>query len=159
MTDTATLSASTRVWVYQSHPPFAKADVPAVLAQLRAFAREWISHNQQLRAHADLLHERFIVLMVDESQAGASGCSIDSSVRFLKALQTQYGVDLFDRLVFSYLDGEQAVSVGREEFARRFVEGIIHDDTPVFDTLVSNKSDFDQGFIKPLRQSWHKRMV
>lgn len=153
------LPPSTRIWIYQSNEPFPASEIPSVQQQVQEFAQQWISHNRQLRAHGDVLHNRFVVLMVDESQADASGCSIDKSVYFLKNLQAQYGVDLFDRMRFSYLDGEEVKTVSREEFAKLYAEGKINNDTLVFDTLVNNKGDFDQAFVKPLGKSWHKRMV
>lgn len=153
------LPPTTRIWIYQSNKPFADQDIPEIKQTVQDFAQQWISHNRQLRAHGDLLHKRFVVLMVDESQADASGCSIDKSVYFLKSLQATYDVDLFDRMRFSYLDGEDVKTVSRDEFAQLYAEGKINGDTLVFDTLVNNKGDFDNHFTKPLKESWHKRMV
>lgn len=149
----------TRLWVYQAAQPLPDEAVPEVEAKLRAFAQQWVSHNRQLRAGAEVLHNRFLVLLVDESQADASGCSIDKSVYFLKQLQAEYGVDLFNRMVFSYQKDGQVHTVPREEFAQRYQSGVIDDETPVFDTLVDTKAAFDQGWVKPLAQSWHKRLV
>ena len=159
MTAYDVLPDSTRVWIYLANQPFKEEDIPVIRREAQAFAQSWISHNRQLRAHADVLHNRFIVLMVDESQADASGCSIDKSVYFLKQLQAEYGVDLFDRMAFSFKDGEEVFTVPREEFARLYQEGRINDHTLVFDTLVSTKEELDQKWLKPLSQSWHKRMV
>ncbi len=118
-----------------------------------------MSHNRQLKAFGDLIHRQFIVLMVDESQAGASGCSIDSSVRFIKALQAEYQLDLFDRMTFTYLEGEEVKTANRDTFSALYQAGTIDDSTLVFDTLVDNKAKFETAWIKPLGQSWHKRMV
>lgn len=159
MTLPETLPDTTRVWIYQANSPFLKQDTPAIRKKIQNFATSWVSHNRALRSFGDILHNRFVVLMVDESQAGASGCSIDSSVRFLKSLQNEYGVDLFDRMVFSFQQDGEVVSLGREDFSRWYAEGKIDDDTLVFDTLVSNKKDFIENWIKPLGKSWHKRMV
>jgi len=159
MTTYDILPDSTRVWIYQANRPFREEDIPEIRHKAQAFAQSWISHNRQLRAHADVLHNRFVVLMVDESRADASGCSIDKSVYFLKQLQAEYGVDLFDRMAFSYMDGEEVATVPRETFARLYQEGKINDDTLVFDTLVSTKEGLNRNWLKPLGQSWHKRMV
>lgn len=154
------LSPQSRVWVYQATTPFRQEDLPEIQDRLAQFARSWVSHNQQLMAFATVHNERFVVLMVDETMAGASGCSIDKSVYFLKSLQEAYGVELFDRMYFSYLghDG-QVETVPRDEFARRYADGLITNDTMVFDTLVSTKADYEQQWIKPLGVSWHQRMV
>ena len=97
-----TLHDQSRIWIYQSNQAFSEEDLPIVKAKLQNFARQWVSHSRALKASADIHYKRFIVLTVDETQAGASGCSIDSSVRFLQQLQTEYGVDLFDRMNFSF---------------------------------------------------------
>lgn len=154
-----TLPDTTRVWIYQSNQPIPDAAVPEVRQKIRSFADSWVSHNRALRSFGDLWHNRFVILMVDESQAGASGCSIDSSVHFLKSLQAEYGVDLFDRMVFTFRHGDEVISLKREDFARWYEEGKIDDETPVFDTLVNNKKDLETSWVKPLGKSWHKRMV
>ena len=159
MTPYDTLPDTTRVWIYQANRPFEEKDIPAIRQKIQAFAQRWVSHNRQLRAFGDLLHRQFVVLMVDENQADASGCSIDKSVYFLKQLQAEYEVDLFDRMTFTYKDGAQVVTATRDVFARLYREGQISDDTLVFDPLVDNKGDFDRAWVKPLGQSWHKRMV
>ena len=160
MQDYQTLSDQSKVWIYQSNRVFADKDVPKIRAYVRQFAAQWISHNRQLKAFGDVFHNRFIVLMVDESQAGASGCSIDKSVYFLKELQNEFEVDLFDRMSFSFVAPDGTVmTVPREEFAKSYAEGKISDETPVFDTLVATKGAFDREFKKPLSASWHRRMV
>lgn len=153
------LPDSTRVWVYQSNQPFPEREIADLRANIQQFVANWISHNQQLRAFGDILHNRFIVLMVDESRAGASGCSIDKSVHFLQRLQTHYGVDLFDRMQFSYLKDDTVHTVPRAEFSRLFQANEIDESTLVFDNLVTTKGDFEQKWTKPLAESWHKRMV
>ena len=153
------LSDDTRVWIYQSNQPFKKEEEAQVRTYIQQFAQQWVSHNRQLKAFGDLLHRQFVILMVDESQAGASGCSIDSSVRFMKGLQAEFGVDLFDRMSFTYLEGEEVKTADRATFAALYQAGKISDETPVFDTLVNNKGKFEREWIKPLGQSWHKRMV
>ncbi len=148
-----------RVWVYQSNRPFTPDEIESLNRQLGNFARQWVSHNQLLKASAQVVFDRFIVLMVDEGQVGAGGCSIDRSVAFLKDLQAQYGMDLFDRMLFSYLDGEKITTLSRDAFAKGYRDGTIHDATVVFDPLISDKLSFDRAFAKPLSESWMKRMV
>ena len=154
-----TLPASTRVWIYQSNDVLPEGEIPLIKAKIQQFAERWVSHNRQLRAYGDILHNRFLVLMVDESQAGASGCSIDSSVAFVKSLQAEYQVDFFDRMRFSFKQGDKVLTLSRDEFAKWYQEGRIGDDTLVFDTLVKDKAAFEAAFEKPLAESWHARMV
>ncbi len=154
-----TLPASTRVWIYQASQPMDVTTASHVQAHLIQFTEKWVSHNQALRAIGLVYHQQFIVLMVDESQAGASGCSIDKSVHFLQLLEQEYQLNLFDRMRFTFMDDGQVQTAARDEFARLYQEGKINDETLVFDNLVNNKGDFDAQWLKPLGESWHKRMV
>jgi hypothetical protein len=153
------LSPTTRLWIYQANEPFESADIPAVEGSLQKFAREWVSHNNKLNTAAAVLHNRFVVLGVDESAYGASGCSIDSSVHFLKQLGAHYQRDLFDRMRFSYEKDGMVYTVGKEEFAKLYAQGEINDETIVFDPLVTTVADLQTNFRKPLKDSWHARFV
>lgn len=148
-----------RVWIYQSDKPWTDANAAAIERSTQAFAQQWVSHNNQLSAFGKVFHNQFVVLMVDERQAGASGCSIDKSVHFMQALEQEYGISLFDRMTFTYKEGDKVATATRAEFAALYKAGKINDETLVFDNLVNTKADFEGAWLKPLGQSWHKRMV
>ncbi len=153
------LPDTTRIWIYQSNISFSDTDIPKLRTTLQSFAKNWVSHNKMLRTYADVYHNYFIVLMVDESLTGASGCSIDSSVRFMQQLQAEYKVNLFDRMCFAYLKNGKVKTASREEFSSLYEQKRITDDTLVFNNLVNTKRDFEQKWQIKLADSWHKRMV
>ena len=159
MTAMQDFPASTRVWVYQADRPFTPTESVQLKEIVDRFAQHWASHNRQLRAHGDLLHGRFILLMVDENQADASGCSIDKSVHFLQQVETEFGVGLFDRMTFTWMDEGEVKAADSMEFARLYQAGEINDQTLVFDNLVKTKGELDEKWLRPLAQSWHKRFV
>ena len=153
------LSDTSRVWIYQSSRAFTDAENNMISNQLQLFADQWVSHNSALSAYGGIFHRQFVVLMVDESRAGASGCSIDSSVRFLQQLASHYEVDLFDRLTFAYQLNDEVKTTHRDEFAALYQSGQITDDTLVYDNLVTTKEDFENRWMKPLKDSWHLQLV
>ncbi len=153
------LPDTSRVWVYLSNRPFSQAERQRLERVLAAFAASWQSHGQAVPARAGLVLDHFIVLVADDSQVGMGGCSIDASVRLLKQLEAELGVQLFERMRFAWWDGKQVRTALRDEFARLYAEGEIDDQTLVFDTLVHNLADFKKHFLKPLSASWHRRMV
>ena len=154
-----TLSDSSRVWIYQSNRPFTEEELQRLQPAIARFTSQWVSHNRQLKAFGDVFHKQFVVLMVDEGQADASGCSIDSSVHFIKQIEGAFEVDLFDRMTFTFKEGDEIKTAPRDLFAKLFKEGKISGETFVFDNLVKTKKEFEESWIKPLNQSWHKRMV
>ena len=153
------LPDTARVWIYQSNRIFTEAEAQRLNTILQQFAEQWTSHNRALRANASLLHDRFIVLLVDESIAGASGCSIDKSVHFMQAIEQEFKVQLFDRMNFAYQQGSEIRTANRDEFVSLYAQGIISDETIVFDNLIKTKGELSAGWQKPLSESWHARMV
>jgi hypothetical protein len=106
------------------------------------------------------MQNRFVVLMVDESQAGASGCSIDKSVYFVQGVEQAFGVKMFDRMLFAYQNEAGEVKTASSiEFDQLYKNGLINDETLVFDNLVKTKADFEGKWLKPLKDSWHARFV
>ncbi len=159
MDDFQHFPAETRVWIYQSNKYLPDEAAQALKQVVNQFAQNWVSHNRQLRAHGDVLHNRFILLAVDESQADASGCSIDKSVHFLKQVENQLGVDLFDRMNFAWKEGNEVKTAPSQEFAELYQSGQINNETLVFDNLVKTKGELEENWLKPLNKSWHRRFV
>lgn len=159
MTPYEQMDATSKVWIYQSSQAFTDEEVSEINTQIQNFVTNWVSHNNALKAFGQLYHNRFIVLMVDESKAGASGCSIDKSVHFIKAMGHHHGMDFFDRMNFAYQKDNEIKTAHRETFAELFQIGKIDNTTLVFDNLVKTKADFESKWLLPLKDSWHARMV
>lgn len=89
-----------KVWLYQSDRAFTTAEKITIEKQLQDFINEWAAHGTKLKAQGELVGDFHVVLAVDECVYGASGCSIDASVRFMKSLGDQFGIDFFNRMNF-----------------------------------------------------------
>ncbi|AMR34221.1 ABC transporter ATPase [Mucilaginibacter sp. PAMC 26640] len=148
-------SSHTRVWIYQSDRKLTDAETLQIQVQLDNFTTGWTAHNNQLKAKAEIRYNRFLILFVDESQAGASGCTIDKSVNFMKQLEPQFGINLFDRFNLAYRDGEEIVSVPRHQFEELLKEGKIGTSTIVFNNMAQNLSDLQTKWEVPFKDSWH----
>lgn len=153
------LPGNARVWIYQSTRTFSPDETARIRVMAQDFATKWVSHNRSLKAAADVYHNLFVVLMVDESQAGASGCSIDKSTYFIKELEQAFQTDFFDRLNFAYWQDEQVKMARREALTELYGKGLVNDETLIFDNMVNNKADFDAAWRKPIGQSWHKNFI
>lgn len=148
-----------RVWIYQSTRPFTDTETTFLTSQINGFVGEWTAHRKTLLAAGAVFYNQFIVLSVDESLNDASGCSIDASVYFIKDIENQYNVQLFERMNFAYLDGETVKTVPSTAFPQLYTEGAISDETMVFDNLVNTVGALKTAWLKPLKTSWHRRFV
>jgi hypothetical protein len=148
-------SENSRVWVYQSNKKLTDEEVQQLQHQLDSFTIGWTAHNNQLKAKAEIRYNRFLILIVDESQAGASGCSIDKSVNFIKQIEEQYNIKLLDRFNLAYRDGSEVLSAPRHDFEEMLKNGSINTNTIVFNNMVQNLKELQAKWEVPFKDSWH----
>jgi hypothetical protein len=154
------LPDSSRVWIYQSNRAFTSEESNTIQNALNHFVKEWRSHGKEVVANGTLRYNRFVIFTVDESYEAPSGCSIDSSVAFIKELEQQYKVDMFDRFNFAYKSDDTTVeSADRITFAELYAEQKINATTTVFNNLVNTKADLQDNWETTIEASWHKNMV
>lgn len=92
------LSTNSKVWVYTADRSLSSDEASYLQKQSSLFVYDWAAHGVGLKAEALVYKNRFLILAVDESQANASGCSIDSSVKFVKAMGSEIETDFFNRM-------------------------------------------------------------
>lgn len=152
-------SPHSKVWIYQSSRPFTENEIKTLNEKLLAFATQWTAHNQQLHAGAKVLEDRFILLMVDETNSEASGCSIDKSVHFMKELEKLLHISLFDRMLVNYRNGDSLHTTNLDNLVALYNSGEVNGDTEVYNPLVHTKKELDENFVVPLNNSWVKQFV
>lgn len=100
-------SDQAKVWVYQADRFLSETEVAWVKEQLEAFIPTWNAHGAKLNATFEVLSSCFICLAVEEDEASASGCSIDSSVRIIKQIEKELGCSFFNRLKMLVEEGNE----------------------------------------------------
>lgn len=151
---------SSRVWIYQSDRNFEISELEGLLKSCGQFANTWTAHNQKLKAEVFLMFERFICLIADENVAGASGCSIDSSVRFIKSLEKEYQISFMNRMLMAFLTPDQQVNtIHLNDLGNALKSGQVNESSIVFNNLVANLGDMKREWILPLGKSWFMRFA
>jgi hypothetical protein len=148
------LPPQARVWIYQASRPLAEEEIMPLLPRLAAFAEEWTSHGQQLAASAQLLHKQFLVIGLDEQVAGASGCSIDASVRFVQGLEQHLGLQLLEKSRMAFLTNGELRLLTRRELREAIAAGQVHADTLYFNNTLTTKGQLDDQWPAPAGQTW-----
>lgn len=148
------LPGSSRVWVYVSSRKFTADEQALIQSSLKDFCGEWGTHGQVMPTSFAILHEQLIVLAVDESQLGASGCSIDSSVRALRNLEQHLGVNLVDQGKLTLRDQAGQLKVlPALGIKSRISSGEITPDLEVIQPQIHSKADLSDLWL-PLSKSW-----
>ncbi|MAX81127.1 MAG: ABC transporter ATPase [Crocinitomicaceae bacterium] len=154
------VSEESRIWIYQSNRELTQEEVQLIKAKGDAFVQQWKAHQKDLSAEFDVLYNLFIVLAVDENMIPASGCSIDESVAFIKSIESEFKIDLLDKLNLAYRSGNGNIQVDHmNEFMGKIKSGEINEETIVFNNLINTKKDLQLCWEVPAKESWHKQLL
>lgn len=151
------LSSTSRIWLYSSSRPFSEPEQVLIRTALQTFCEGWGTHGKGMHTSFEILHEQLLVLAVDESQLGASGCSIDGSVRALRELEQSLGLNLVDqgKLTLKTSEGTLRVVSGLG-IKSKIAAGEISSDLEVLQSNIQTKGDL-QALWQPVLKSWLSR--
>lgn len=145
-----------RAWVYQitGHQPSVD-ELLSIKQKVKDFAASWQVHGSPAKAYGDLLFGKFILFVVS-SETPASGCSIDSSVRFLQQLEKEFSLDLFNRVVITYAHPEtgQLREIEMKKAKARLKTGEINSHAYMFNNTITTLAQLDGEWILPFEKSW-----
>lgn len=150
----ADFASDSRVWIYQSNRLFSMGEALQIEDLLRHFTAEWKSHGTPVKGYGNLFFGQFIVLMADENATGVSGCSTDSSVRFIKEIEQVFKVNLFDRQLLAFLIKDKIQLLPLPQLQYSIDHGYINGDTIYFNNLVADKNELENKWMIPVKDSW-----
>ena len=145
-----------RVWVYQADRNLSDAEMQYIQQSLDVQINNWAAHGEALVGSATILHNRFVIVSVDENHNQVSGCSIDASTNWLKNLGSEMSLNFFDRSV-AYVQGDEMKTVEMLKIKELVAEGILTPDTLIFNNLVPNIGEFNKDWNVLAGDSWMKR--
>lgn len=149
------INPNSKIWIYQANRFFTEFESNKINTLLTNFTQNWQAHGASLSAGYEIRHNLFILLWVDETLAGASGCSIDSSVKAIKQIDEDFKVDLFNRFNMAYIQNEVVMVTDKENFENLVKIDVINQKTIVFNNLVNTYGDLDNNWKTPFAKSWH----
>ena len=158
-TEYKNLPSNARVWIYQSDREFTANEVELISAKAKEFINQWTRHGDDLKGSFTIKYNQFLVLAVDESFNDVSGCSIDSSVRFIQGLENELKLDLMDKMNITFKDNDNINLVKLSDFQKFAKEQKVTSETIVFNNMVDTKEGFENNWEIPVKESWHKRFL
>ena len=153
------LPEHSRVWIYPSSRAFTAEEKDAIATQMEEFLSQWATHGSPLKTGYDLPYDHFIVIGLDEAVQGASGCSIDASVRLIQALEQKFNLTLLDKMNVCYRKDETIVYSNMKDFRKLTKNHAVNQETIVFNKLVVNKGEYEDLWEVPAYNSWHSRFI
>ncbi|MDQ6768537.1 MAG: hypothetical protein M3Z54_00930 [Gemmatimonadota bacterium] len=154
------LPDTARAWVFGADRNLDESATDFLLSEVDRFLSQWRAHGYPLTVGRDWRYGRFLTVAVDQSTAGASGCSIDGLYRSLKGLESKLGASLVTSGLVFYRDAKAKIqSVERDRFTALSAEGKIQPDTGVFDPTVTTLGEWRARFELQAGQSWHAGLL
>jgi len=143
-----TIPEESRIWIYAAEQKLTNDQESYILQSISDHIKNWESHKVPLTAGVTILENHFIVVALDESDNGASGCSIDTLQNKIQELEKELSVSLLNRLnVFCRINDEiQCIPSFK-------LESIVKANTLFYDLTIQRKSDL-HSYLKPISEGW-----
>lgn len=149
-----------RVWIFGAASEMTQDRVDRLLDEVDDFLAQWNAHGAPLTCGREWRDGRFLAIGVDQSTAGASGCSIDGLFRTLAKLEPELGTTLLGggRVYYRDADG-RVIAATRPGFNQLARDGKVGPDTLAFDTSITSADAWRERFEQPISQSWHASLI
>lgn len=134
---------NSRVWVYTANRFLTEQDKRFIQSNLNNFLSQWKTHGTELYADAAILHDSFVVITVNESKVPSSGCSVDSSVRFMKELGKELNIDFFNRLSVILKKNDELKRIHYNDISE-------YPEWKLFNPIVGTLSDLRENWLIPI---------
>ncbi|AHM61349.1 hypothetical protein D770_15475 [Flammeovirgaceae bacterium 311] len=151
------LPDTARIWVYAAPRAFTQEELSFINTTAPEFLNGWATHGTPLQAAFQVLEDQFLILAVDEDVQAASGCSIDSSMGYVRMLEKELNLTLTDRSLVYFREGEKINTYPLTELKPLIKQGKIAPQTQLINTLVATKEELEQKWLLPAAESWLKR--
>lgn len=156
------LPDSSRLWVYVADRILTPEENERTAEILEQFTDVWAAHGADLTASWKLQGSRIVLIALDESRSGATGCSIDASVQCMQRLgqNEKPAIDwmrrdqVLHRNAGSMLWEESALA----SFWMARKAGLVKDDVEVVNVLCASKGEWEIHCTQPFHRSWHSEM-
>ena len=143
-----------RLWIYQADRKFSEAEEKVINEETHIFCELWVAHGNPLNTSFKIERSQFLILAVDEGVNGASGCSIDGSVRMLKSMQERMGIDFLSRSKVPFLIDGNVKLIPVRELREAFASGILGPGTSTFHLLAGTKGVWERDWILSAEKTW-----
>lgn len=142
-----------RAWTYVISKELPEMQLEAIKEKGTAFVNGWTAHENQLAGSFDVFKNRIIVVKVNEDVNAASGCSIDKLTRFVKQVESEFSIELTNRLLVAYKANEKIDVVHSSKIKDLLSQQSISENTVVYNTAISNQEELLK-WEQPLKNTW-----
>lgn len=142
-----------RAWAYIISKPLNEEDQEQLNEMGKVFVKSWTAHDLQLSAEFKIYKKRILLVTVNEQVHNASGCSIDKLVRFIKEAESRFKIELLNRLLVAYKQGETLEIIHSSKIKDLLEQNILNEDSIILNTAVGTEQEL-LNWEQPLKETW-----
>ena len=148
LVDFNTTDDQSRIWIYAAEHKLTNDQENHILKSISDYLQNWEAHKVPLTAGVTILENHFIIIALDETKNGASGCSIDTLQNKIQNLEKELSISLLNRLnVFCKIEDEILCIPSFK------LESIAKANTLFYDLTIQKKSEIE-SWLKPIKDGW-----
>lgn len=151
------LSANSRIWIYQSDRPITAEEQIQIRNKSAVFLKSWAAHGQDLLASAEVIDDYFLIISTDESFNMASGCSIDTSFRFIQELGSSFQIDFFNRANLAFSIQGKVELIDMKTLKEKIEQGNIQASSLFYNNSIRTLGELRDNWRVKAEESWLKR--
>jgi len=148
LVDFNTTDDQSRIWIYAAEQKLTNEQENHILKDISDHLQNWEAHKVPLAAGVTILENHFIIIALDESENGASGCSIDTLQNKIQNLEKELSISLLNRLnIFCRIE-DTIKCIHTTKLAEN-----ANKETLFYDLTIQNKSEL-HSYLKPISEGW-----
>lgn len=145
-----------RIWVYQASRSLQAQELDQIKQTLTQSCQVWEAHGAPLQASFEIKYNQVIIVAVNEAMNAASGCSIDASTRWFKALGEALQVDFFSRDV-AVVRNEQVRLLPLGQLKAAVEAGNLTHKDQIITPLLQTVQQYRESWLSTAADSYLKR--
>jgi len=154
-----TLSSEAKIWIYPSSRKFYQQEIERLQNQLQNFVENWKKEDKNFKGSYQLLHNRFIVFLVEKSICPLNFEDVNKQVQFILQLQNEYKVNLLDKMNVCFKQGNYIQYKDLKAFKKLLKNKAVSNKTIVFNHLINTKEELENYWEVPITESWYNQFI
>ena len=148
LVDFNTTSDQSRIWIYAAEQKLTNDQENYIVKSISDHLQSWEAHKLSLTSGVTILEHHFIVVALDESKNGASGCSIDTLQNKIQNLEKDISISLLNRLNIYCKIEDTIQCIPTTKLADN-----ANKETLFYDLTIQKKSELS-NWLKPIEEGW-----
>ena len=148
LVDFNTTDDQSRIWIYAAEQKLTNEQENHILKDISDHLQNWEAHKVPLTAGVTILEHHFIIIALDETKNGASGCSIDTLQNKIQNLEKELSISLLNRLNIFCRINDTIKCIPTTKLADN-----ANKETLFYDLTIQKKNQLS-NWLKPIEEGW-----